>query len=1023
MFIFGGSEETMPEVELQQLGPYTLTELLRTSSTSTYYRSRQRKKDLLLKKLNIPLTTTEAKEAFLARAKQVKKLKNRNIVNVVDANFAGDYAYLVMDYVEGETFRERIPAGKRIAPDEVKQYLSPIADAIHYAHVNNVMHNNLHPGNLLAAAYSTFLLTDFSLALPGIDLVLDDEDFALPYKAPEALQGQPTFNSDQYSLAVMAYEWLCGRRPFDATGRELLLQQQKLALFPAPRSLNDAISPAVERVLLQALSYDPIERFPHTFEFSSQYLGALMGFPVKASSPPPRLHVPSTPILPGVNGNVSHDPARISPLPAETRTQKMHAEDVATSPPEPVTFVAPDGEQLAQLEDVDLPEWSTIDEATPTTNSRLQRIIEQDLQQGGVLSQLLPGYEERPAQVEMATLVARSLTHGSPAIIEAATGIGKSLAYLVPIVRSSKVAIVSTANKALQEQLFYKDIPFVQQHIKSFEAALVKGVNNYVCIDRLETERVGMQFYAKNRDFKRLLEIVNDPESTFSGDFETLGFQLPGEIRSRVATDSDQCAWSKCSFFGECYVRMMRERAGRAKVIVVNHTLLLLDAAMDGFLLPERDVIVLDEAHHLEEEATRSFTVTINPLQVQTLLAQRMLKDHSLLRLQDETLQAAEHMWARLYQVANPGYKGRVNLDGPLEEGLRLATVITDLADSLRKQRPKDMPEKESQLYDKLLKRAQNLAENVRMVFSVAEPSKFVYYVERVEASATRVTLQASAAPLDVTKWLKERLFNKCNVICTSATLATIGPNPAKPEEKGPNFTYFRRRIGLDPLERSDVLERILPLAFDYEENALLYLPRDLPEPAYGAGSDDYMKAIAREMYRLVKLSRGRAFLLFSSKRMLDRAYELMAPHLPYPLLKQGDMTRIELTRRFREEEGSVLFGLKSFWEGVDIAGEALSLVVIDKLPFDPPDDPVHEARVAIMKAAGENWFGTYVLPQAVLRLKQGIGRLLRTRDDRGVMAILDTRLHTKGYGKLVLNALPPARRTSSLRDVERFFV
>ncbi|MDQ2888835.1 MAG: ATP-dependent DNA helicase, partial [Chloroflexota bacterium] len=377
-------------------------------------------------------------------------------------------------------------------------------------------------------------------------------------------------------------------------------------------------------------------------------------------------------------------------------------------------------------------------------NSRLQSIVEQDLQQGGVLSQLLPGYEERPAQIEMATLVARSLTQGVPAIAEAGTGTGKSLAYLLPIVRSGKVAIVSTANKALQEQLFYKDIPFVQQHIKPFEAALVKGVNNYVCIDRLETERVGMQFYAKNRDFKRLLDIVNDPESTFSGDFETLGFQLPGDVRSKVATDSDQCAWSKCSFFGECYVRMMRERAERAKVIVVNHTLLLLDAAMDGFLLPERDVIVLDEAHHLEEEATRSFTVTISPMQVQTLLAQRMLKDHTLLRLQDETLQAAEHMWSRLYQVANPGYKGRVNLEAPLEEGLRLATVIADLADSLRKQRPKDMPEREGQLYDKLLKRAQNLAENVRMVFSVAERDKFVYYVERVEASANRVTLQAS---------------------------------------------------------------------------------------------------------------------------------------------------------------------------------------------------------------------------------------------------------------------------------------
>jgi len=411
-------------------------------------------------------------------------------------------------------------------------------------------------------------------------------------------------------------------------------------------------------------------------------------------------------------------------------------------------------------------------------------------------------------------------------------------------------------------------------------------------------------------------------------------------------------------------------------------------------------------------------------MQIQILLAQRMLKDYTLISLQDEALKVAQNMWIRLELVANPGYKGRVNLDAPLEEGLRLATVISDLADSLRKMRPKDLPDKEGQLYDKLLKRTQNLSENIRIVFSVAQPNQFVYYVDRVDRAASRggFPLQASAAPLDVTTWLKERLFDKCNVICTSATLATVSPNPVNPEDKSPNFAYFRRRIGLDPIERADVLEHILPLAFDYESNALLYLPRDLPEPTYGSGSDDYMKAIAREMYKLVKASRGRAFLLFSSKRMLDRAYELMSPHLDFPLLKQGDMTRIELTRRFREEEGSVLFGLKSFWEGVDIAGEALSLVVIDKLPFDPPDDPVHEARVAQMKAAGENWFGIYVLPQAVLRLKQGLGRLLRTRDDRGVMAILDTRLHTKGYGKLILNALPPARRATSMKDVEHFF-
>jgi Rad3-related DNA helicase len=593
-------------------------------------------------------------------------------------------------------------------------------------------------------------------------------------------------------------------------------------------------------------------------------------------------------------------------------------------------------------------------------------------------------------------------------------------------VLSGKVAIISTANKALQEQLFYKDIPFVQQHIKHFEAALVKGMGNYVCIDRLESERTGIQFYAKNREFMRLVDITNDKDTTFNGDFETLDFQVPGDIRGKVCADNDACAWKKCNYYEDCYVRKMREKADRAQIIVVNHTLLLLDAALEGKLLPERDVVVLDEAHHLEEEATRSFTITISQNSIASLLAQKMLKDHSQISLQDDVDEAAKKTWNQLQMLADPGYKGRANLQTPIEEGLKLASMLLALKDSLLKQKPINLSEKDEQLYSKLVKRTQNLAENTRIVFSVDQPGKFVYYVERIASPGQRgnVHLQVSAAPLDVTDWLRERLFDKCNVICTSATLATVGAGPSRSEEKGPNFGYFRRRVGLETANYPDVIERVLPLTFDYESHALLYLPRDLPAPVYGSGTaaDDYNKAIAREMYRLVRRSRGRAFLLFSSKRMLDQAYDLMMPHLDFPLLKQGDMTRIELTRRFRTEKGSILFGLKSFWEGVDITGEALSLVVIDKLPFDPPDDPVHEARVAQMKAAGENWFGTYVLPQAVLRLKQGLGRLLRSHEDRGVLAILDTRLHTKGYGKLVLDALPPARRTSNLNDVTRFF-
>jgi Rad3-related DNA helicase len=472
----------------------------------------------------------------------------------------------------------------------------------------------------------------------------------------------------------------------------------------------------------------------------------------------------------------------------------------------------------------------------------------------------------------------------------------------------------------------------------------------------------------------------------------------------------------------------MRDAAALSQVIVVNHTLLLLDAALEGYLLPKHDVIVVDEAHHLEEEATRAFTVTVSEAKISALLAQQRLKQHSRADLQEEAKQTMKFVWDRLDHITQAAsYKSRVILQEPLQEGLHLATIIAKIAESLREQRPEYMEEPENSLYDKLLTRTDNLSEAIRKVFSVDQRDTYVYYVERETKPGRRGSnLVVNATPLDVNSLLRELLFNESKVICTSATLATVGPNPVDPDDQRPNFAYFRSRVGLDHTEYPDVLEHILPYTFDYENNALLYLPRHLPEPVYGPDSQYYTTKIAEEMMHLVEASQGRAFLLFSSKRMLDAVYNIFLDSLPtyldFRLLRQGDMNRIELVREFRASESAILFGLKSFWEGVDIAGETLSLVVIDKMPFDPPDDPVHEAQVARMKANKENWFGNYVLPQAVLRLKQGLGRLLRTHEDRGVMAILDTRLHTKRYGNLVINALPPARRTELLRHVENFF-
>jgi Rad3-related DNA helicase/serine/threonine protein kinase len=1409
------------------------------STVHTYlYRHEQRKKYAVIKFTRAPLITLEEKEAFLNRTKLLKKLKHRYIAEVVEASFhsmgepADDYGYVILQYIEGNTIDERFKAGQCYAPDEVRRVLLSLADTLQYAHKMFATHGNLHPGNVLQTERD-FFLTDFSLPVPAGE----QEGRALLYRAPEQLHDKdaaPTPASDQYALAVMAYEWLCGRRPYLATDPRELLSQQMGGPIPAPSSFNEQISPLVEKVLLQALTVNPRERFPQTLAFADTYLRALMGLPPAsqasislASAPAPQPQPqPSSSSTPASDVKVAQaapsrkkksaarQAAASLEVPTATETPaalKLVATEHPSAPAQAVGATAPVLATQVQPEAAVTPVRERSSQATfalvrervqsepkapPDRSSYLsepgdlQRRVEADLRQGGVLSRALPGYEERPAQIEMAALVARSISDNTPAIIEASTGTGKaldvntpiptptgwkrmgdlkmgdlvfdeqgqptcvtaafdvmynrpcyevafsdgssliadaehewasytaldrmrlqdahsetceacsvparrdispqssdsaregrraasstqvvtlmavagdqaersaqiafgssferdftgevesasanqeytlvtteqmaatltvassqgpnhaialagalelpevdlpiapytlgtwlgegrfyrkhipslylrssarqrrallaglldasgeikragaieftaaslqlvedvyellcslgfwatlhprtghsgeegspsawtlaftpnqpvfhlaqkaraqkefvenvrdehdcfryvvavrpvptrpvrciqvaapshlylagramipthnSLAYLISVVRSGKIAIVSTANKALQEQLFFKDIPFIQKYIRHIDAALVKGMGNYICLDRVEQERVGFQHYVRNRDFMRLLERIEESDERFTGDFETLGFTLPGDIRSKVSADRDQCTWSKCSYFADCYVHKMKSHAGQASVIVVNHTLLLLDAFMEGKLLPERDVIIVDEAHHLEEEATRAFTTTISQGQVATLLAQTMLKTHTPPALQEETKATMNLAWERLAQIADPGAKGRANLKEPLQEGLGLASMIDKLADALRTGRPKDLDEKDEQLYDKLLTRAQNLAADIRLVFSVNQPEKYVYYIERVQTGGRRgiLQLEVSAAPLEVTNWLKEQLFEKSNVICTSATLATIGPDPARPEIKGPNFAYFRRRSGLDHESYPDVRERILPLTFDYEGHALLYLPRHIPEPVYGDGpaAQAYTRAIGREMLKLVEASRGRAFLLFSSKRMLDAVYEQfqaeLPVHLKFPLLRQGDMTRIELVRSFREREGAVLFGLKSFWEGVDIAGEALSLVVIDKLPFDPPDDPVHEARVAQMKAAGENWFGTFVLPQTVLRLKQGLGRLLRTHDDRGVMAILDTRLYTRSYGKQIIQALPPARRAFNIETVIRFF-
>lgn len=646
-----------------------------------------------------------------------------------------------------------------------------------------------------------------------------------------------------------------------------------------------------------------------------------------------------------------------------------------------------------------------------------------DLRLGGILSQRLPDYQERPAQIEMAMTVGEALMQGNHAVVEASTGVGKSLGYLLPVVRSGKIALISTSNKALQEQLFYKDIPFVQEHIQSFEASLYKGVNNYLCLDRLETAFTEGFSDAQHKELQRMKAVIENASVPYTGDFDQLPIQLSPALRGRINGDSDLCAWSKCRSFHDCYIRQRYEQAQHAQIIVVNHTLLLLDVATGGAILPKHEVIILDEAHHLEDEATRVCAMTVRDTQVTNLLADKLLRTSTPPKLQSEISRYTAAIWQQLEQQMPVESMKSMTLRQAIPQALKLAKSLNMLSRELDEHPPRHETEQEEVLYQKLVQRIQRLAERIDHVFGVKQPEAFVYLLKReLPSGHGNPSFEVSATPLDVAPWLKQMLFDRWPVISVSATLTTVSPRPSRSVNTEPSFAYYKKRVGL---ETYNVLERLLPVPYDYQHHALLYVPRDLPEPIYNDQQAlyEYRQAVAERMRRLVMASQGRAFLLFTSKDMLGWTYQTLAANLPYPLLRQEDLPRAELIRRFKSAHNAVLFGLKSFWEGVDIPGEALSLVVIDRLPFHPPDDPVHEARIARMKARQEAWFAGYVLPQATLQLKQGVGRLLRSDDDRGVIAILDPRLLTRSYGKSILYALPPAPLVTSMEKVEHFYL
>ena len=640
---------------------------------------------------------------------------------------------------------------------------------------------------------------------------------------------------------------------------------------------------------------------------------------------------------------------------------------------------------------------------------------------GGTLSSLMEDYEQRPGQLEMAEVVKRAILEKRPALVEAPTGTGKSIAYLLPAILSECTVVVATANKSLQDQLFRKDLPFLRTVLnRPIDAVVVKGRNNFICSYKWEKEAVERRRLAfLDREDQQVAFLRTWLEETDSGDVDDLPFVLKSDLRPRVVSFPDDCIGRSCLHFDDnCFVNKMRDKARRAQVIITNHHLLLnaLELGeMGQAILPEAAIYVIDEAHQLENTATSVFEEETSNYALELLLAGAVFKEYvDDERLEDLVLQNR----TAFAEVERISEKGVFRIDSDLEALRKLAGGLSTLQDEMRQANPFShqnseghpplTPEEseEEANYDLAVKGLGSLAGKLKAVASSSRDDLTVRYAERI-GSSRQVRLRLHAAPINPSQDLSRHLFDEegRTVICTSATLATEG-----------SFQHFKARCGVNGVP----LELIAGPVFDYAEQALLYQPA---LPAFDwRDKAPFYDAVAEEIARLLNVSRGRALCLFTSWTGLQQVHERLSD-LPWPLRAQGQHPRNLLLDWFRKTPHSVLLATKSFWEGVDLPGDDLSLVVLDKLPFPTPSDPLHEARTKALEEIEEgSSFRKYMLPLMTLTLKQGFGRLIRRTADRGVVAILDGRLSSRGYGRQARRDLPSAPFSRSFRDVYHFY-
>lgn len=625
----------------------------------------------------------------------------------------------------------------------------------------------------------------------------------------------------------------------------------------------------------------------------------------------------------------------------------------------------------------------------------------------GLLKKKFPTYQIREGQVAMATLVQKAIQERKSAVVEGATGVGKGFAYLIPSIVENEHVIVSTSNKSLQDQLNNKDLPTLQEVFgRPLSWAVLKGKNNYFCHEHFQTNiddirnellRSNQQYDFNDADLV-LQDIAKWAEEQEIGDLEHIPFELPSKVREMIACDNNTVHEKDGDGAKFCFATKARGRASEAQIVLVNHTLLALDINLrkqsDGHasILPNTHVVIVDEAHEFEKQAVLAFSDEISMNSLYHLLNWQIVKKAIPPSHRQALLDALQRVLTRYLPEKGQTYYSQLKV--PKFEGLEeVVTGLDVLIAKLHKREEKD--DKADAKINEIIKEAQNLKE--RLVAVSEEDENMLRWSEARDTLAGKVQIKFRSVPLDISDMLRYGLFKERTVICTSATLSV-----------NKSFDFFKQQVGMD----ADTLELIVESPFDYKRQALVYITD---------GSQDK----EWEVQELIKMSKGRAFILFTSYKDLNDAYNYIP--IDYPKIKQGQdgMTRAQVLQLWKDTPNAVLFATKSFWEGVDIVGKQLSLVIIWKIPFENPRDLVFSSKCEKLDKKLDRRGISFVklaVPDACIKLKQGAGRLIRSIDDTGVIALMDARVNYARYKDMVINSLPPAYRTQQLPKVAKFF-